>query len=104
MDNLDLDGSNEPPKTVEAVSEAPNLLPIEGVEPPKGVEAYDQDKGPEVAIDDSDVAREPQTEMAQGLPTDKVESIAFAQANEQHTPSGVCSVRPFWLVSLLFLH
>ena len=102
-----MDGSNEifePPKTVDTLSEAPALLPVEGIQPPKGVEAYDQDKGPEVAIDDSEVTSGPQTEMAQERPTDKVESIAPAQADGQDTPTGVCSVYLLWFASLLLLH
>ena len=89
-----MDGSNEifePPKAVDAVSEAPGLLPVEGVEPLEGVEAYDKDKGPEAAIGNSELTREPQTEMAQERFTNKVESIAFAHANGHDTPSGVCS-------------
>ena len=93
----------EQPKTVDALSEAPDLLSVEAieqsaVEPPKGVEAYGLDKCPELAIDDSEAPGEPQTEMAQGH---SIESIAPAQAEGQDTPVGMCSCRLLWLVSLL---
>ena len=104
MDGPILERSNdifEQPETVDAVSEAPDFLTVDGieqsaVESPKGVEAYDPDKRPEMAIDDSEAAGEPQTEMAQENP---IESIAPAQAEGQDTPSGMCSCHLLWLMS-----
>ncbi len=106
MDGLNLEWYYEifeQPKTVDAVSEAPDFLAVGGiehsaVEPPKGVEAYDQDKRPEMDIDDSGAAGQPQTEMAQEYP---IESIAPAQAERQDTPASMCSCHLLWLVSLL---
>jgi len=86
----------EQPKTVVAVSEATDIPTVGGVEkspvePPKRVEAHDQDKGPKLAIDDSIEAEGPQTEVAQERPTAKVESFSPAHAEEQDTPTGMCS-------------
>jgi hypothetical protein len=100
MDGLNLGGPNEDleqPKTVDAVSEAPEIPTVEGVEPPKGVEACGQDKGPEMTLDDSGAAEEPQNEVGQEYPTDKVGSFAPAHADEQDTPTGVCSFFSFGL-------
>lgn len=96
MVGLNSEGSNEifeQPKTVGAVPEAPAIPTVEGVEqssaePPKGVEAYDQEKGPKMAIGDSEAAGEPRIEVG---PTDKVESFTPTHAEEQGTPTGVCS-------------
>jgi len=102
MDGLNLGDPNEifeQPKTVVAVSEAPDIPTVGGVEkspvePSKGVEAYDQDKGPELAIDDSIEAEGPQTEVAQEHPTAKAESFSPAHAEEQDTPTGMCPFSP----------
>jgi hypothetical protein len=94
MDGLNLGGPNEDleqPKTVDAVSEAPEIPTVEGVEPPKGVEAYGEDKGPETTLGDSGTAEKLQNEVAQECPTDKVGRFAPAHADEQDTPTGVCS-------------
>lgn len=96
MVGLNLEGSNkifEQPKSVDAVPEASVIPTVEGVEqsstePSKDVEAHDQEKGPKMTIDDSEAAGEPRTEVH---PTDKVESFTPTHAEEQGTPSGVCS-------------
>ena len=87
----------EQSNTVDAVSDEPVNPLVESpekssIEPPKGVEACGQDKGPEGAARDSEAARELQIEEAQGHPASKVESLAPPQAD---TPTGVCSFISF---------
>jgi hypothetical protein len=84
------------PKTEEAVSEQPAESSVErveksSIEPPKGVEVYDQDNVPEEAAGDSKAAQEPPIEDVQKHTNDKVGSITPSQVAEQEIPTGMCS-------------
>jgi len=100
-----LEGSTEIIEQLEMGDAVSGVPTVEGgekssVEPPKGVEAYDRDKDPEVASDDSEAAGEQQTEVAQESSTHGFEGVAPAQAEEQDTPTGVCPFLFLWPVSL----
>lgn len=92
MDDPNLEGAAEivgQPNSEDVTPEESAKQSVESVEqlsvePLKGVEARDQDKGPERAADDNAAVREPQGEEAPEHRTNnKVEVLASSQAEGQ---------------------